>query len=43
LTAGAAPITLVRYTHLMPDAIENARTPLDIWVAAQIAKGSKTG
>src|ERR1700722_10197627 len=37
--AGAAQITLARYTHLMPDAIEKARAQLDRWLAAESAKG----
>ncbi len=35
---GAAQITLARYTHLMPDAIEKARAQLDAWLVAEIAK-----
>ncbi|HEY5261178.1 MAG TPA: tyrosine-type recombinase/integrase [Solirubrobacteraceae bacterium] len=41
--AGAAPITLDRYTHLMPDAFEKARTQLDRWLAAESAKSFKAG
>jgi hypothetical protein len=41
--ASAAPITLAGYTHLMPDAIENARAQLDSWLAAETAKDVKTG
>ena len=33
---GAAEITLARYTHVMPDAIEVARAQLDKWLAVQI-------
>jgi hypothetical protein len=39
---GAAPITLARYTHLMPDAIENARVQLDRWLASQLGKSADT-
>jgi len=35
---GAAPITLARYTHLMPDALEIARRQLDGWLVAQLSK-----
>jgi integrase len=35
---GAAPITLVRYTHLMPEALEIARKQMDEWILAQIAR-----
>ncbi len=35
---GAAAITLARYTHLMPDALELARKQMDEWIVAQIAK-----
>lgn len=38
---GAAPITLARYTHLMPDALETARKQMDDWLAAQLAKGAE--
>jgi hypothetical protein len=34
--AGAAAITLARYTHLMPDALEFARKQMDEWIVAQI-------
>ncbi len=37
--AGAAQITLARYSHLMPDAIETARAQLDSWLVAEEAKG----
>jgi integrase len=40
---GAARITLSRYTHVLPDAIETARAQLDEWFAAELAKGRKTG
>jgi integrase len=40
---GAAPITLARYTHLMPDALETARKQVDEWLAAQLTKKSATG
>jgi integrase len=33
---GAAPITLARYTHVMPDAMETARTQMDAWLTAQL-------
>jgi integrase len=39
--AGAAQITLSRYTHLMPGAIETARTQLDSWLAAEEAKNQR--
>jgi integrase len=34
---GAAEITLARYTHVMPDAIEVARVQLDAWLEAQMS------
>jgi len=34
---GAAEITLARYTHVIPDAIETARAQLDVWLEAQLA------
>ena len=40
---GAAQITLARYTHLMPDAIEPARSQLDSWLAAQLSASATTG
>jgi hypothetical protein len=40
---GAAAITLARYTHLMPDALELARERMDTWIAAQVAGKAKTG
>jgi integrase len=40
---GAASITLARYTHVMPDAMETARKRLDEWLAAQLAEDSATG
>jgi hypothetical protein len=40
---GAAPITLARYTHLMPDALELAREQLDKWIAEQVTQKAKTG
>jgi integrase len=40
---GAAKITLARYTHVMPDAIENARSQLDGWLAAQLSATATTG
>jgi integrase len=40
---GAAQITLARYTHLMPDATETARTQLDAWLAAQLSVIATTG
>ncbi len=39
---GAAQITLARYTHLMPDAMETARAQLDSWFAAQLAATAMT-
>ena len=38
---GAAPITLARYTHLMPDALEIARKQMNLWLVAQVAKEAK--
>jgi integrase len=35
---GAAAITLARYTHLMPEALEIARKQMDEWIVAQIAR-----
>jgi hypothetical protein len=35
---GAAAITLARYTHLMPDALELTRKQMDTWIVAQIAR-----
>jgi len=32
---GAAPITLARYTHVLPDAIEKARAQLDAWLLTE--------
>jgi integrase len=40
---GAAQITLARYTHVMPDAIEGARSQLDSWLAAQLSATATTG
>jgi integrase len=40
---GAAQITLARYTHVMPDAMETARAQLDSWLAKQISTSAKTG
>jgi integrase len=40
---GAAYITLARYTHVMPDAIETARSQLDSWLAAKISATATTG
>ncbi len=33
--SGAAHITLARYTHTLPDAIERARHQLDEWLTRQ--------
>ena len=33
LQPGAAPITLARYTHTLPDAMERARKQLDAFLA----------
>jgi hypothetical protein len=41
--AGAAHITLARYTHLMPDAIEDARSQLESWLSAQLSARATTG
>lgn len=43
IQAGAAPITLARYTHLMPDAFEQARRQLDAWLEVETAKGFTPG
>ncbi len=40
---GAAPITLARYTHVMPDAIEQARVQLDAWLAEQLERVASHG
>ena len=40
---GAAQITLARYTHVMPDAMESARSQLDSWLAAQLSATATTG
>ena len=34
---GAAPITLARYTHTLPDAIETARQQLNAWLEQQLS------
>jgi integrase len=34
---GAAPITLSRYTHVLPDALETARKQLNAWLAQQLS------
>jgi hypothetical protein len=39
----AAQITLARYTHVMPDAIETARSQLDSWLAARLSAKATTG
>jgi len=39
---GAAAITLARYTHLMPDALELARKQMDEWIVARIATEAET-
>jgi integrase len=33
---GAASITLARYTHMLPDAIETARKQLNAWLEQQL-------
>lgn len=40
---GAAQITLARYTHVMPGAIETARAQLDDWLAAQVSATVRAG
>jgi integrase len=35
--AGAAPITLARYTRTLPDAMEHARDQLDAFIAEAVA------
>jgi integrase len=35
---GAAPITLRTYTHLMPEALEEARKEMDAWLVARLEK-----
>jgi hypothetical protein len=37
--AGAASITLNRYTHVLPGATEKARKQLDKWLQSETAKG----
>lgn len=37
--AGAAPITLNRYTHILPDATGKAREQLETWLTAEITPG----
>jgi integrase len=39
--AGAAPITLRRYTHMLPDAMERARRQLDAFIAEALAVDAK--
>jgi integrase len=36
--AGAAHITLARYTHALPAEYEKARVTLDAWIAAEVAR-----
>jgi integrase len=43
LQAGAAPITLARYTHTLPDAMERAREQLDAFLAQTAANASHKG
>jgi hypothetical protein len=40
---GAAPITLARYTHTLPDAMERAREQLDAFLADANAYTSRSG
>jgi integrase len=40
---GAAPITLARYTHTLPDAMERAREQLDAFLAEADADQSRSG
>jgi integrase len=40
---GAAQITLARYTHVLPDASEAARSQLDNWLVAQLAAKASSG
>jgi integrase len=40
---GAAPITLARYTHVLPDAMEDARRQLDAWLEKQLSRTASTG
>jgi len=40
LQPGAAPITLARYTHTLPDAVEQAREQLDAFLAQAAADAS---
>jgi integrase len=37
---GAASITLARYTHTLPDAIETARRQLDAWLEQQLSSSA---
>jgi integrase len=41
LQPGAAPITLARYTHTLPDAMERAREQLDAFLAQAAADASR--
>jgi hypothetical protein len=36
---GAASITLARYTHTLPDALETAREQLNAWLEQQLSPG----
>lgn len=40
LQPGAAPITLARYTHTLPDAMERAREQLDAFLGQAVAEAS---
>jgi integrase len=39
---GAASITLARYTHTLPDAVETARRQLNQWLEQQLAAGASS-
>jgi hypothetical protein len=41
--AGAAGITLGRYTHALPGDLERARDQLDDFIAAALAEACETG
>jgi hypothetical protein len=39
---GAASITLARYTHTLPDAVETAREMLNAWLDQQLSSGGRS-
>jgi hypothetical protein len=40
--AGAASITLARYTHTLPDAVETARAQLNAWLEKERSRGGRS-